>query len=44
MPRKRQRQDVKDDIDESPAPSEPKKKRKILNYDPVSFKIRIMIQ
>ncbi|BFZ08168.1 hypothetical protein BsWGS_11204 [Bradybaena similaris] len=34
MPRKRQRQDVKDDVDESPAPSEPKKKRKILNYDP----------
>ncbi|CAG5124399.1 unnamed protein product [Candidula unifasciata] len=34
MPRKRQRQDVKDEAGESPAPPEPKKKRKILNYDP----------
>uniref|UniRef100_A0A0B7AIS6 Protein polybromo-1 n=1 Tax=Arion vulgaris TaxID=1028688 RepID=A0A0B7AIS6_9EUPU len=34
MPRKRQQPDVKDDRDDSPGPSQVKRKKKILNYDP----------
>lgn len=36
MPRKRQRTETKDDREESPGPSQVKRKRKVLNYDPVS--------
>ncbi|XP_059161313.1 protein polybromo-1-like isoform X4 [Physella acuta] len=34
MPRKRQRTETKDDREESPGPSQVKRKRKVLNYDP----------
>ncbi|CAL1527080.1 unnamed protein product [Lymnaea stagnalis] len=34
MPRKRQRTDTKDERDDSPGPSQVRRKRKILNYDP----------
>ncbi|KAK6994776.1 protein polybromo-1-like isoform X1 [Biomphalaria glabrata] len=34
MPKKRLRPDSKEDVDESPGPSQVKRKRKILNYDP----------